>query len=60
MHDLDEKYKLFQLDEGLQEHLVSLSDYQFPLHQTSKRIVVETLVVENGERRILHREERDA
>lgn len=60
MNDIDERYKLFQLGEGLQDHLLSLSDYHFPLQQASKRVVVETLIIENGEQKMLHREERDA
>lgn len=60
MSDIDEKYKLFQLGEGLHDHLLSLSDYHFPLQQASTRVIVETIIIENGEQRMLHTEERDA
>lgn len=60
MNDINEKYKTFQLEERLREHLLGLSDYKFPLHQSRKRIVVETLVVENGDRKIVRQEEKGA
>lgn len=60
MNDINEKYKLFQLGEGLREHLLGLSDYKFPLHQAKKLIIVETLLLENGNRKIVHQEEKGA
>ncbi|MFH1079590.1 MAG: hypothetical protein V1766_04930 [Pseudomonadota bacterium] len=60
MEDIYEKYKLFQLGEELRQHLLRLSDSKFPLQQPQTRVVVETLIMENGERRVISKEEQDA
>jgi len=60
MPSIEEKYKLFQLNEGLREHLCKLSDSHFPFLSAPSRVVVETVVVEGGERKIVSEEEQDA
>jgi hypothetical protein len=60
MPDIEGKYELFQLNNELREHLRQLSDSHFPFSTSRNRIVVETVVVENGERTIVRKEEQDA
>lgn len=59
MEDIQKKYERFQIDSGLRDHLLLLSSDQFPLGQPRRRLVVETLVITNGERTV-NREEQDA
>jgi hypothetical protein len=60
MEDIDEKYRLFQLGEDLRQHLLALSDSRFPMKQPRARVIVETLIMENGEGKVVNREEQDA
>lgn len=60
MPDIEGKYELFQLSDELCEHLRQLSDSHFPFSTLVNRIVVETVVVENGERTTVRKEEQDA
>jgi hypothetical protein len=61
MKEIKELYELFRLDEELRRHLLRLSDSSFPLQKPPQaRVIVETLIIENGQRRVVNREDQDA
>ncbi len=60
MEDINEKYKLFQLTDDLRQHLLRLSDSRFPLQKPSARVLVETLIMQDGETKVMNKEEQDA
>ena len=60
MEDFQKKYECFQITSGLRDHLLLLSSDRFPLGQPRRCLVVETLVITNGERTVMNREEQDA
>lgn len=60
MEDIQKKYECFRLNTDLRDHLWQLAGDHFPLGQPRRRIVVETIVISNGERTIVSTEEQNA
>lgn len=60
MDEIEKQYECFWLNVDLRDHLLQLASDHFPLCQPQRRLVVETLVISNGERTVVDTEERDA
>lgn len=58
MNEIEDKYVLFALSEDMRKHLVELAHVQTFGKETPKRVIVETVVVQHGNRTVLDREER--
>ena len=57
MNDVEEKYALFGLTKEVRDRLVKLSELQTPLESPSRRLVVETVVIQDGARTVIRKEE---
>lgn len=60
MDEIETQYEGFRMNADLRNHLLQLTSAHFPLGQPQRRLVVETLVISNGERMVVDTEERDA
>ena len=60
MHTLDQLYAQFQISAEEGDRLRRLADPGRHVHGETDRVVVETIIVEHGERRIVKTEERSA
>lgn len=58
MNDFEDKYALFALSEDIRKHLDQLARFQTLGKETTNRVVVETVVIQHGDRTIIDREER--
>ena len=58
MDDLEVKYALFGLTEEARQRLVQLAQFQRTGDDRMHRVVVETVIVQDGNRRVIDREER--
>ncbi|WP_137936570.1 hypothetical protein [Chitinivorax sp. B] len=60
MSEFEKLYDRFQITAENCDNLRHLVEPALHLRRPAKRVVVETVVVENGERRIVKKEEQDA
>jgi len=60
MSESEQKYELFNLTDDLVKHLRQLADPHFPLSNLSGRVVVDTVIVKDGVRKLINTEERGA
>lgn len=60
MNEIEDKYALFNLTEDERSRLVQLAQFALPPIQNERHIVVETVVVQGGDRTVIKREERSA
>lgn len=60
MNDISKQYECFQLNDDLRNHLLKLASDQYPLGQPQRRLIVETVVLKNGERTLVRTEEQNA
>lgn len=60
MNNIEEKYTLFGLTEDSRARLTQLAQLASPPIPNEHRIVVETVVVQDGDRIVVEREERSA
>jgi hypothetical protein len=58
MNDIEDKYARFALTEHMRQHLVELAQFQSIGKETTNRVIVETVVVQHGDRTVIDREER--
>jgi hypothetical protein len=60
MNDIELKYALFGLTEDVRRRLVQLKQLSSPLKDNNRLVVVETVIVQGGERTVIDREEQNA
>ena len=60
MSELAKQYDQFGLTTEQCEDLRRLADPQLYLPRTAERLIVETIIVEDGERRVIKKEEQNA
>ncbi len=60
MDDLDTRYALFGLTEDDRRRLTELTQLASPPNVSLRRIVVETVIVQDGDCTVIEREERSA
>ncbi len=58
MQDIKEKYKLFQINEELHNHLCQLSDVHFPFLSSRSPVILETVIMKNGKLTIISKEKQ--
>ncbi|NOS83364.1 MAG: hypothetical protein HOP32_17465 [Nitrospira sp.] len=58
MTEIEDKYALFALSDDMRKHLVELAQVQTFGKETPKRVIMETVVVQHGDRTVIDREER--
>ncbi len=58
MNDLEDKYSQFGLSDDMRKRLVDLAQLQDLGKVHAERVVVETVVVQHGDRTTIKREER--
>ena len=58
MNDINDKYARFALTEDARQRLVQLAQLQKLANDTAQRIVVETVIIQHGNRTGFQREER--
>jgi len=60
MSEFEKLYEQFQITAEYGEELRKLSDSRPFLPRVIDRVIVETVIVENGERRVIKKDEKDA
>ncbi len=60
MDNIDDTYALLGLTEEIRDRLVNLANLGRPSTAELSRVVVETVVIEDGARKVIEREERSA
>lgn len=60
MNDIESQYALFGLTEDNRRRLTQLMQLAAPPDPSAHRIVVETVIVQDGARTVIEREERSA
>lgn len=60
MNDIESRYALLGLTEDNRRRLTHLTELALPLDATKHRIVVETVIIQDGNRTVIEREERSA
>ena len=58
MNDTEDKYALFGLTEEVRKRLVQLADLRPPPEPDARRLIVETVIVHDGARTTIRREEQ--
>ena len=60
MNDIETQYAFFGLTEDNRRRLMQLTQLASPPDANALRIVVETVIVQDGDRTVIEREERNA
>jgi hypothetical protein len=60
MSEFEKQYNQFQLTAEQCDNLRRLADPRLYLPRTANRVIVETVIIENGERRVIKKEEQGA
>jgi hypothetical protein len=58
MQDIEEKYKRFEINEELYNHLCQLSDVHFPFASSPSPVILETIIMKNGKITIISKEKQ--
>jgi hypothetical protein len=60
MSEFEKLYEQFQISAEKFDNLQRLADPRQHLPRVTDRVIVETVIVENGERRVIKKDEQDA
>lgn len=60
MSDFEKLYEQFQITSEKCDNLREFADPRQYLPRVADRVIVETVIVENGERRVIKKDEQDA
>lgn len=60
MSEFEKLYEQFQITDEKRDNLRQLADPRQYLPHVADRVIVETVIVENGERRVIKKDEQDA